>query len=249
VEFAQQLGVGAMAFVVAAVIAGGFVKGYSGFGASMFWVGTLSLVLSPQRVIPMVLLWEVASSVQLLPEVWRKIEWRSLGWLFLGACIATPVGAFLLASLPADTVRIAIRIIVFVGSYLIWRGFAWKGMPGRAVSTGVGSAFGLLNGGTALGGPPIVLFYLATPVGAAASRASIVAFFLATDAFAALSQVVTGTLTLDALYVAALLLPLVLLGTWLGARRFSYTEPANFKRFALLVLMSLGILVVARALF
>jgi uncharacterized membrane protein YfcA len=122
-------------------------------------------------------------------------------------------------------------------------------MPGRAVSTGVGSAFGLLNGGTALGGPPIVLFYLATPVGAAASRASIVAFFLATDAFAALSQVVTGTLTLDALYVAALLLPLVLLGTWLGARRFSYTEPANFKRFALLVLMSLGILVVARALF
>ncbi len=238
-----------MVFVVAAVVAGGFVKGYSGFGASMFWVGTLSLVLPPQRVIPMVLLWEVASSIQLLPEVWRKIEWRSLGWLFLGACIATPVGAYLLASLSADTVRIAIGLIVFVGSHLIWRGFAWKGLPGPSVSTSVGAAFGLLNGGTALGGPPVVLFYLATPVGAATSRASIVAFFLATDAFAAFSQVATGTLTLEAFYTAALLLPLVLLGTWLGARRFAHAEPTSFKRFALIVLMALGILVVARALF
>ncbi len=248
-ELAQQVGVGAMAFVVAAVVAGGFVKGYSGFGASMFWVGTLSLVMPPQRVIPMVLLWEVASSLQLLPEVWRKIEWRSLGWLFLGACIATPVGAYLLASLPADTIRLGIGMIVFMGSYLIWCGVAWKGLPGPSVSVGVGSAFGLLNGGTALGGPPVVLFYLATPVGAATSRASIVAFFLATDAFAALSQVVTGVLTLDTFYAAALLLPLVLLGTWLGARRFARAEPTSFKRFALIVLMALGILVVARALF
>jgi uncharacterized membrane protein YfcA len=85
-------------------------------------------------------------------------------------------------------------------------------------------------------------------VGAATSRASIVAFFLGTDAFAALSQVFTGTLTLGTVYVAALLLPLVLLGTWLGARRFSYAEPASFKRFALIVLMALGVLVMARAL-
>jgi len=126
-DFAQELGVGAIAFTFAAVVAGGFVKGYSGFGASMMWVGSLSLILPPQRVVPMVLLWEVASSIQLLPEMWRKIEWRSLGWLFLGACVATPVGAYLLGSLPADTMRIGIGLVVFVASYLIWRGFVGRG--------------------------------------------------------------------------------------------------------------------------
>src|SRR5437016_1911669 len=92
-----ELGPGGVAYVVIAVLAGAFVKGYSGFGASMMWVASLSLVSPPDRVVPVVLLWEVASSLQLLPEVWRKIEWRSLGWLFLGACIATPLGVHLLA--------------------------------------------------------------------------------------------------------------------------------------------------------
>ena len=57
-------------YIAAAVLAGGFVKGYSGFGASMFWVTTLSLVLEPREVVPIVLLFEVASSVarrRLLP--------------------------------------------------------------------------------------------------------------------------------------------------------------------------------------
>ena len=75
---------GGVAFILLSVLAGAFVKGNSGFGASMMWVASLSLVLPPHRVVPMVLLWEVGSSLQLLPEVWRKIEWRSLGWLFIG---------------------------------------------------------------------------------------------------------------------------------------------------------------------
>lgn len=245
---AADVGTGAIAFAIAAVIAGGFVKGYSGFGASMMWVGSLSLVFPPHQVVPMVLLWEVASSLQLLPETWRKIEWRSLGWLSLGAAVATPVGAYLLASLPAGAARIGIGLIVFAGSYLIWRGFAWSGRPAPWAIVCVGLAFGLLNGSTALGGPPVVLFYLATPVGAATSRASIIAFFLATDALAALSQMSAGLLTGDVLYAAALMLPFVVFGTWLGSRHFLKTEPADFKRFALVALMVLGLLVTVRAL-
>lgn len=243
-----ELGAGGIAYVVAAVLAGAFVKGCSGFGASMLWVASLSLVLPPDRVVPMVLMWEVASSVQLLPEIWRKIEWRALGWLFLGALVATPLGVALLAVMPADAIRVSIGIIVLVGSFLIWRGFAWKGHPGPAAATGVGLAFGLLNGSTALGGPPVVLFYLATPVGAVTGRASIIAFFLATDALAAGALAIRGVLDLALALAAAALLPVMLLGVWAGARHFIRTEPESFKRFALLLLMSLGLAVIVRAL-
>jgi hypothetical protein len=41
---------------------------------------------------------------------------------------------------------------------------------------------------------------------------------------------------------------LVVLGTWLGSRQFLGSEPASFKKFALVVLMTLRILLVARAL-
>ena len=243
-----EFGPGGIAYVVLAVLAGAIVKGYSGFGASMMWVASLSLVLPPDRVVPMVLLWEVASSLQLLPGIWRQIEWRSLRWLFLGACVATPVGVYLLATVPADPIRIGIGLLVFSGSFLIWRGFAWKGRPGPAATTGVGLVFGLLNGSTAIGGPPVVLFYFATPIGAAAGRASVIAFFLATDAMAAGMQAVEGVLHLDLLLAAAVLLPIMLLGVWAGARHFIRSEPENFKRFVLFLLMGLGIAVFVRAL-
>ena len=148
-----ELGAGGIAYVALAVLGGAFVKGYSGFGASMMWVASLSLVFPPDRVVPMVLLWEVASSLQLLPEVWNRIEWRSLGWLFLGACVATPLGVHLLATVPATTIRVGIGVVVLLGSFLIWRGLAWRGHPSPAATTSVGFAFGLLNGSTALGGP------------------------------------------------------------------------------------------------
>lgn len=246
-EFFNDPGAGVVVFIVLAVLVGAFVKGYSGFGASMMWVASLSLVLPPHRVVPMVLLWEVGSSVQLLPEVWRKIEWRTLGWLFMGACIATPVGAYALSIVPANSIRISIGLIVFVGSYLIWRGFVWKGDPRPATIVAVGTAFGLLNGSTALGGPPVILFYLATPTAVAAGRASIIAFFLATDALAAAAQAMTGVLSVDTMLAAALLFPIVVLGTWIGARHFIATEPENFKRFSLLLLMTLGLTVLVRA--
>lgn len=245
--FGGALGLAGLAYVLLAVLAGAFIKGYSGFGASMVWVASLSLVLPPDRVVPMVLLWEVASSLQLLPSVWRKIEWRSLGWLTLGAAAATPVGVLLLKSLSADTLRIFIGVVVFMGSFLIWRGASWSGQPGIRSITAVGLAFGILNGSTALGGPPVVLFYLATPVGAAVGRASIIAFFLATDAMAAGAQAISGVLNLDVLLAAGLFLPVVLAGAWAGARHFIQTDPEDFKRFSLLLLMALGIALLLRS--
>jgi uncharacterized membrane protein YfcA len=236
-----------LVFVIAAVLAGGFVKGYSGFGASMFWVTTLSLVLEPREVVPMVLLFEVASSLQLLPAVWRSVDWRSVGWLFVGACLGTPAGTYALAALPADPIRIAIAVLVFVGCLLIWQGYGWKGRPTVATTLLVGVVFGLINGSTAIGGPPVILFYFATPMGAAASRASIITFFLGTDALATLSSAAQGLIDRRLVLRTAVLLPVMLVGVHLGARHFTRTSPDSFKRFSIKLLMLLAVAVLARA--
>jgi uncharacterized protein len=243
-----EFGPWTFAFVAASVLAGGFIKGYSGFGASMFWVTSLSLVLEPREVVPMVLLFEVVSSLQLLPSVWRSVHWSSVGWLFVGACIGTPLGTYALASLPADPLRIAIALLVFVGCFLIWRGYAWKGTPGIGVTLLVGVVFGLINGSTAIGGPPVVLFYFATPAGAAASRASIIVFFLGTDAVAALSSAWHGLIDGLTIRRTAVLLPLMFIGVLMGSRHFIKTSPDSFKRFSVILLMTLAIAVLARAL-
>ena len=59
----------ALIFCVLAVLGGAFLKGYTGFGASMFWVTSLSLVLPPVQVVPMLMIFEVVSSLVLLPGI------------------------------------------------------------------------------------------------------------------------------------------------------------------------------------
>ena len=113
-----------LAYCLVAVLAGAYLKGYTGFGASMLWVTSLSLLLPPLQVVPMVLIFEIATSVILLPKIWKDVRWQSIGLLLLGTWAATPIGIYALASLPATPLRIALAIIVFIAAILIWRGFA-----------------------------------------------------------------------------------------------------------------------------
>ena len=98
-----RLGVTVFAFSVFAVLAGAFLKGYTGFGASMLWVTSLSLVLPPLQVVPMVLMFEVATSIYLLPQIWKQVEWKSITVLLLGTWIATPAGIYALALVATRT--------------------------------------------------------------------------------------------------------------------------------------------------
>lgn len=109
-------------YMALAVSTGAFVHGFAGFGSSMVWVSSLALLLPPAQVVPTVLLFTVVASIGLLPAVWRDIDWTSLRWLLLGTAVATPVGVVALASLPADTIRMGIALIVLIATGLLWRG-------------------------------------------------------------------------------------------------------------------------------
>ena len=106
-------------FSLVAVLAGAWLKGYTGFGASMFWMTSLSLVLPPLQVVPMVLMFEVVTSITLLPQIWNDVRWRSIALLLLGTWAATPIGIHALANLPATPIRMALAIVVFVAAILI----------------------------------------------------------------------------------------------------------------------------------
>ena len=237
-----------LAFSVAAVLAGAFIKGYTGFGASMVWVTSLSLVLPPLQVVPMVLMFEVATSIGLLRHVWREVGWGSLWLLLAGTCVATPAGIYALASVPADALRIALALVVFVAAILIWRGFALKRAPGRTATVGVGLLAGFLNGSMAIVGPPVILFYFATPLGIAVGRASMVTYLLGTDSFGTAVFALQGLVGADVLWRTAFFLPILLLGVAAGHRQFLGTSPETFKKLALLLLMGVSIALLVRSL-
>ena len=170
--------IGPLIISILAVFGAGIIRGYSGFGFAMVAVTSMSLVLPPAQVVPTVLILEVLASMRLVPQVRKDIDWYSLRWLLFGSLVGIPFGVYLLVNVPPASMRISISLMVFSASILLLRGFAWKRMPGIILILITGLACGMLNGAAAIGGPPVILFYLSSPAGVTTSRASIIAYFL-----------------------------------------------------------------------
>lgn len=234
-------------FCLIAVFSGAYLKGFTGFGASMLWVTSLSLVLPPLQVVPMVLMFEVVTSITLLPQIWKKIRWRSIGLLLLGSWAATPIGIYALSNLPETPVYIALSIVVFVAAVLILRGFALSKQPGSLATIGVGLLAGVLNGSMGIVGPPVILFYFSSPIGLVAGRASIITYFIGTDSVGTAMFAAQGLIDTSVYWRTVIFLPILIVGVWIGNHGFIKTNPETFKKIALFVLMALSVILFVRA--
>lgn len=231
------LGLGSLFVFLAAI-----VRGYSGFGFSLLVITSLSLLMPPQTFIPAVFMLEIAASLHLLPGIWKDIHWRSLAPLIIGCVIGTPLGVWLLANVPAPPMQIALAIFVLVVTLLMGRGFVLKAMPGTAASGGVGIASGLFNGAFGIGGPPVILFYFASPAGNVAGRASLIAFFLMTDLIGLAFMSREALIGWNSVTLALIFLPALVIGIWVGARSFKSADPQVFRKWVLVLLAGLAVL-------
>jgi uncharacterized membrane protein YfcA len=238
-----------LAFSTTAVFVASIIRGYSGFGFAMVAVTSLSLMLPPIQVVPTVLILEVVASINLVPHVWADIDWFSLRWLLAGSVLATPFGVYLLATIPAAPMRISISLLVLAAAVFMLRGWAWQRMAGRTLIFIIGAACGMLNGAAAIGGPPVILFYLSSPAGVTVSRASMIAYFLGIDAISLIMVSIEGLTTSKTLLTAGACLPPLILGIAIGRRIFKKVNKESFRHHVLILLIVLSISVMLRSLF
>ena len=175
-----------------------------------------------------------------MPGAWRHIDWPRLLWLSIGVLIGTPIGVYALATIPERPMRAAIALVVLLLVFLLLRGYSWKKMPGPPVSTATGFSSGVLNGAAAVGGPPLILFYMSSPAGAAASRATMIAYFLGTDIWGTLVCAAQGLVSRQTILLTACWLPALFLGVALGGRAFGRTSDRSFRQKVLIILALLS---------
>ena len=241
----------ALAGIAIATLVAFVVRGLSGFGSSMIGIGSLSMLLPPAQVVPAFLAIELLTTVNLLPSVWRQIDWRSLRWVIAGCALATPLGLLLLAGLDPNPMRLFVSACLLVIALLMLSGVAQrlapKRTPGPLGALLVGAASGVLNGAAGIGGPPAIVFYFAT-TGTAVSRATLIAFFLFTDVYALAWAGGTGLLSTAAWPLIVVALPFSLLGIWLGQRGFQRLDDVRLRRLIWALLVALGAIGVIGAL-
>ena len=249
IELQQWIGLSPLMLLYAffAIGVAAYIRGYSGFGFSALTVTSLALILAPSEVVPTAYMLEVAASIHMLPLVWRSIDWKILRWLVIGAVMGTPFGIIFLEEVPQEMMRLVISAIVLIASLLLWKNIRIRSSADWYSILAVGFFSGVINGAAAIGGLPVVLFFLSISLGSALSRASMVAYLFIIDLYAVFLPGSQQLISTELLGRTILFLIPLLVGIFIGHRSFVKTTPESFRKFALSLLIFLSAAVIFRS--
>lgn len=236
-----------MAYLGLCVLGAAWVRGYSGFGFSALVIAAAALVTDPVPLVATLVMCEIVLSAGQARGVIARVDWRRMGWMLAGAAVVMPFSFALIARMGEDVARMAVSAIVLVACLAMARGLRINrtlGPPGDVVA---GMASGFANG-AASGGLPIAVYLAAQPVAAAAFRATLIAYLTLVCLIALPSLWWTGLLSVQSLWLLALMIPVMALGLWIGGRRFSAADPQDFRRLTLMLLIALAGVGLARSL-
>ncbi len=241
-----DLGPWAAAWMVAAVLVSGLVRGYSGFGFSAMMIAASGLVTNPLNFVAVVVILETAMSLQAWKGAGPAVDWRRVWLLMGGAAVGLPLGLWALTGLSEDTARAVIAGYVLVMCVVLWAGFRLRSEVRGAGNALAGVVSGLANA-PGMGGLPIAAFFAAQPMPAAVFRATLIAYFPLLDLYSGPLYFIAGLVSWDTLWASLWLLPPTVLSNWLGSRHFFAADPQGFRLFAILLLAGLAAMGLVKA--
>ncbi|KPQ07262.1 MAG: putative permease [Rhodobacteraceae bacterium HLUCCA12] len=235
------------AFMVVAFFAAAFVRGYSGFGFGALVVSAGALVMNPLHLVAVAIIGDLILSLQQWHGVRHQIDWRRVLTLFAGSVIGLPLGLWALTTITEDLARAVIALYVLGMCLALLLGWTLTARAGTPMTFGTGAVSGVANA-AGVGGLPVVVFFAAQTMAPVVFRATLIAYFMLLDLWTIPLLLHRGLISGDTLVVLVVALPLFVLGAWTGGRRFLRTEPREFRRFAIILLMALALSGLVKAL-
>lgn len=225
------------------VMVAGIVRGFSGFGAGLVLVPSLSLIYGPMNAVVSVVLLELIPTAQLMPRAIKHCHWPSVLPMMLAATVTVPLGAALLVVMNENTVRHMIAIMVLLATALLASG--WRLSQAGRTRTGplmTGAISGVLSGAAGLGGLPVIMYYLSTAHLARVTRSSIILFLFVTVMVSLISFVFHGIVSEAVVLRCMSLAPVLLAATWLGGRIFGHVSEQRFRSILLMLMSAVGLI-------
>jgi uncharacterized membrane protein YfcA len=228
------------AVLAGATFVGGIMRGFTGFGAGLLMAPVFSLLMSPTQVLVVILLLNLLTTIQMLPDAVRIVHWKLVFRLFLPSLLGLPVGLAMLHMVDPVVMRKTVGVVVTVVAVLMLAGWYYKGRRGPLQDTLTGAVSGFMTAIAGIGGPPIILYLLSIPgLSSSVLRSVSLVYFSFAQVATLTPLAISGSLSIEhAVYVAVLLPVSVIasmLGTWL--HRWSVGRQQNYVRVASLYLL------------
>ena len=233
---------GEAAALVATVIVTGVVRGFTGgIGSNAVMAPALALLVGPQRAVPMMLMINVVTSMQLIPEAARRAAWHEALPMGLAGIAMAPLGIYLLYVMDEAVMRRAVAVAAMALTVVLIVGWRYTGPRSLPLATGIGGLSGLLNGSVGVGGPPVVFYLMSGPHDASVVRASFTIFISMVQTVSVVIFLFVGAFSPDQLVRCAIMVPPFALGIWAGTHLFRRSSEALFRRVALGLMLAVSV--------
>lgn len=225
-------------------LAGGLVRGTTGFGAAMVMTPPLALLVGARTAVPVTLLLETFAAAPMLPAALALARWRVIAPICASAVLAVPAGGLLLALASPLTLTRLIAGTVIVFSLALLSGRRYEGPQRLSTSLGLGALSGTMLGATSIGAPPVILYLLSGPDPVAVTRANLTLYVVVISGAGLVMFAVSGLITMATLQQATMLALPFAAGVAAGSKLFARFSDQRFRQvtIVLMFLVSMGVL-------
>jgi hypothetical protein len=231
--------------VAGAALVGAFASGLSGFAFGLIVLGVWLHVLPPVVTGPLVLICGGFTTAMSLAAVWPTVRVSRVLPMIFGGLVGIPVGIWLLTQL--DPVVLRRSIGVFMTGYALFM-LATPRLAlrraGPAADAAIGFVGGAMSGSVGLSGAVPTAWSMLRGWRPDEARAVYQPFNLPILLASLAGHFAAGVLDFRHLYYAAICLPMLPLGVWLGLRVYRRINAATFRRIVLLLLLASGLALV-----
>lgn len=234
-----------IAGALAAAFAAAYVRGLAGFGMAILLVPVLALAMTPVEAVLVTNGVSVLIGLSDMRMILRDAE--STAWrIIAGVAVATAPGLWLLSITPNPVARVVIALVALSAFVAILLPRRSADLPSATRTAATGLATGVLTGFAGMPGPPVVPYYVGRDIPRAVAKASMLLVFTAASTVSLISGAALGLLRPQFLLLALILLPAVLAGNWLGARRFGTVDDRRWRLFVAVVLGATALVAFAK---
>jgi uncharacterized membrane protein YfcA len=237
------ISLGLLAFIAVIYFAAFLARGVLGFGAVAPIVIITSLLIDPHHAVLLALVAGTLPQLQMLPEGIRDGD-RAIAWPVLGAMmVGIPGGVWIFANMGTDWFLLVLGGIIATLTLLdigkvLDRALANVNMRALPVALSLSATAGFVNGLAGAGGVISIAVYLKQACRDHVSlRGTLVLVGTLLLCWRLVVTVAAGLVSLKLFAEAMLLLPVVVLGVWLGASCFRNIDAARYHRIVQLVIL------------
>ena len=234
--------------VVAAVamFIGSTVLSTVGFGIGMTAIPILLFVLEPQTVIVVLNTVSIPLFALIVYQNRAELPKRSvLPWAVAGT-IGVPVGVIILRDADATLLKISITVAIIALTLVVASNVKTPIPKGMISGLAIAFIVAVMLNALGIGGPLIALYALAQGWGRNTVRGALSLYFLCVEAAGVVGYGFAGLLTVERVWLIAIVTIPVVLGFWLGTQLVRRMNESMFQRAAVAVILVTSAMVLVR---